>query len=114
MRIQHVWHDTMRLLQDFQGLGVRLTDERLEHVLEHPEMRGSEAAIGVALAFPERLIESPFDPDIRSYYRFYRRTVVGAKHLCVVVKIRPEGAFVLTAYLTDSIKRGRRLWPETE
>jgi hypothetical protein len=110
--IQHVPHDTMRLLRDFQGLEVRLTDERLEHILEHPEMRGSEAAIGVTLAFPERVIESLFDPDIRLYYRFYRRTV--AKHLCVVVKINAEDAFVVTAYLTDSIKRGRRLWPETE
>jgi hypothetical protein len=104
----------MRLLRDFQGLEVRLTDERLEHILEHPEMRGGEAAIGVALAFPERVIESLFDPDIRLYHRLYRRTVVGAKHLCVVVKMSAEDAFVLTAYLTESIKRGRRLWPETE
>ncbi len=59
-------------------------------------------------------IESLFDPDIRLYYRFYRRTVVGAKHLCVVVRMSAEDAFVVTAYLTDSIKRGRRLWPETE
>jgi hypothetical protein len=104
----------MRLLRDFQGLEVRLTDERLEHILEHPEMRGSEAAIGVTLAYPERVVESHFDSDIRLYYRFYRDTVVGAKHLCVVVKISDEDAFVLTAYLTDSIKRGWRLWPETE
>ena len=114
MSIQHVPHDTMRLLRDFQGLEVRLTAERLEHILEHPEMRGSEAAIGVTLALPERVIESLFAPDIRLYHRFYRRTVVGAKHLCVVVKMSAEDAFVLTAYLTDSIKRGRRLWPETE
>jgi hypothetical protein len=104
----------MRLLRDSQGLEVRLTDERLEHILVHPEMRGSEAAMGVTLAFPERVIESPFGHDIRLYYRFYRRTVVGARHLCVVVKISAEDAFVVTAYLTDSIKRGRSLWPETE
>jgi len=93
---------------------VRLTDERLEHILEHPEMRGSEAAIEVTLAYPERVIESLFDPDIRLYYRFYGGTAVGAKHLCVVVKVSAEDAFVLTACLTDSIKRGWRLWPETE
>ena len=91
-----------------------LTDERLEHILVHPEMKGSEAAIGVTLAFPERVMESLFDHDIRLYCRFYRRTVVGAKHLCVVVKIGAEDVFVVTAYLTESIKRGRRLWPETE
>ena len=103
----------MRRLHDFQGREVRLTDERLEHILEHPEMWGSEAAIGVTLAYPDRVIESLFDSDIRLYYRFYRDTVVGAKHLCVVVKTSEEDAFILTAYLTDSIKRGRRLWSET-
>jgi len=54
----------MRLLRDFQGLEVRLTDERLEHILEHSEMRGSDAAIGVTLAYPERVVESHFDSDI--------------------------------------------------
>lgn len=35
----------MKVLHDFQGLSIRLTDERLAHFLEHPEMRGLEAAI---------------------------------------------------------------------
>lgn len=30
----------MRVLRDYQGLSVRLTDERLAHILEHPEMNG--------------------------------------------------------------------------
>ena len=34
--------------------------------------------------------------------------------MCVVVKIAQGDAFVLTAYLTDSVKLGWRLWPETE
>jgi hypothetical protein len=104
----------MRLLRDCQGLEVRLTDERLEHILEHPEMTGREAAIEHTLANPEHVIESLSDPEIRLYYRFYRGTVVGGKHLCVVVKITESDAFVLTAYLTDSVKRGWRIWPETE
>ncbi len=104
----------MKLLRDFQGLGVRLTDERLGHFLEHPEMTGSEAAIEDTLTRPEHVIESLSDPEIRLYYRFYRGTVVGDKHLCVVVKITDGDAFVLTAYLTNSVKRGWRIWPETE
>ena len=35
----------MRILEDFQGLAIRLTDERLAHILEHPEMTGMESAI---------------------------------------------------------------------
>ena len=33
------------------------------------------------------------------YYRFYFRTIVGGKYLCVVVKSRDDDAFVLTAHL---------------
>ncbi len=104
----------MILLRDYQGLEVRLTDERLEHILEHPEMTGSEGAIEETLRNPGRVLESLFDMEAGLYYRFYRETAVGAKYLCVVVKITQGDAFVLTAYLTDSVKRGWRLWPETE
>ena len=71
-RIQHLPQYAMRILRDFRGLEVRLTEERL-------------------------------------YYRFHRMTAVEDKHLCVVVKMSPGDAFVLTAYLTDSVKRGWRL-----
>ena len=45
------------------------------------------------------------------YYRYYVGTMVGDKYLCVVVKVLPADAFVLTAYLTDKVKRGVQLWP---
>lgn len=101
----------MRLLRDFQGLSIRLTDERLAHILEHPEMAGQEGAIEETLVEPESVIESPSDPEARLYYRFYLGTRVGDKHLCVVVKVLPEDAFVLTAYFTDGVKRGVQIWP---
>ena len=50
---------------------MRLTDERLEHILEHPEMMRSETAIEDRLGYPERVVESLFDSEIRLYYRFY-------------------------------------------
>ena len=93
---------------------MRLTEERLEHVLEHPEMSDREAAIEETLLSPGQVFESLFDPGVRLYYRFYRMTAVGDKYLCVVVKMSQGNAFVLTAYLTDSIKRGWRICPETE
>ena len=77
-------------------------------------MTGREGAIEETLRTPERVLGSLFDSEARLYYRFYRETTVGAKYLCVVVKITQGDAFVLTAYLTDSVKRGWRLWPETE
>ena len=112
--IQHLPQYAMRILRDFRGLRVRLTEERLEHILEHPEMSDKEAAIEETLLSPEQVLDSLLDPEVRLYYRFYRMTAVGDKYLCVVVKMRQGDAFVLTAYLTDSIKRGWRLWPETK
>lgn len=33
-------------------------------------------------------------------------------YLCAVVKVQADDAFVLTAYLTDRIKRGVTVWPK--
>ena len=101
----------MKILHDYEGREVRLTDERLAHILEHPEMVGLEEAIGDTLAQPQRVIQSLSDPQARLYYRYYVGTRVGNKFLCVVVKVVGADAFVLTAYLADTIKKGQQLWP---
>ncbi len=101
----------MRVLHDYEGLAIRLTDERLAHILEHPEMAGMEQAIDATLRGPARVVGSFSDPQARLYYRFYFGTRVGDRYLCVVVKVVGDDAFVLTAYLTDRIKRGVALWP---
>lgn len=100
-----------RIFHDFQGLVIRLTDERRAHVLEHPEMVGLEGEIEATLTHPERVIQSFSDPQAHLYYRFYVGTRVGDKFLCVVVKVTTDDAFLLTAYLTDKIRRGVQLWP---
>ena len=51
------------------------------------------------------------DSEARLYYRFYVGTRVGDKYLCVVVKVQSADAFVVTAYLTDKVKKGNLLWP---
>ena len=102
----------MSVLRDYSGLSIRLTNERLTHILEHPEMAGMEKAIEETLARPEKVVESLSDPDARLYYRFYLGTRVGDKYLCVIVKLGGEDAFVVTAYLTDRAKRGVPIWPK--
>jgi len=57
-------------------------------------------------------VESPSDPLARLYYRFHHATLVGGKYVGVVVKILADDAFVVTAYLTDRMKKGASLWPE--
>ena len=83
---------------------LRLTDERLAHILEHPEMVGMESAIEQTIVHPNQVVESISDSAARLYYRFYMGTMVGDKYLCVVVKIMGEEA--------DRVKRGVLLWPK--
>ena len=106
-----LYSDLMKLLHDCEGRAVRLTDERLKHILDHPEMQQMTSAISETLTHPERVIQSRSDLGARLYYRFYIETRVGDKYLCVVVKIKQQDAFVLTAYLTDTIKKGDVVWP---
>lgn len=102
----------MKILSDYRGMAIRLTDERLAHILEHPEMAGLEDAIAKTLANPERVVQSISDEQARLYYRFYAGTRAGDKYLCVVVKVKEDEAFVLTGYLTDALKKGEILWQE--
>ncbi|HUI40471.1 MAG TPA: hypothetical protein VL523_00730 [Terriglobia bacterium] len=73
-------------------------------------MLGLRGALAETLREPEIVVESASDAEARLYYRFYHRTMVGGKHLCVVVKTRRDDAFVVTAYLTDRVQRGTILW----
>ena len=56
-------------------------------------------------------MQSLSDPQAHLYYRWYVGTRVGDKFLCVAVKVVDNDAFVLTAYLTDTIKKGRQVRP---
>lgn len=75
-------------------------------------MTALESAIEETLRQPELVIQSQSDAAATLNYRYYFGTQVGDKWLCVVVKYLPEGAFVLTAYLTDKPKKGVQLWPK--
>jgi hypothetical protein len=86
----------MREYTGHDGRRIRLTDERLAHILEHPEMVDMEPRIAETLTNPAQVVESLSDAQARLYYRFYVGTRVGDKHLCVVVKVLQEDAFVVT------------------
>jgi hypothetical protein len=101
----------MKILEDCFGRKVRLTDERLAHILEHLEMRGLAAEVERVLRQPQLVRRSHSDEAVRLFYEFYAQTIVGGKWLCVVVKYTENDAFVVTAYLTDKPKTGEDLWP---
>ncbi len=101
----------MRILEDCFGRQVRLTDERLAHILEHSEMKNMEVEIERTLHLPQLVRLSRSDDAVRLFYEFYAATIVDGKWLCVVVKYAEDDAFVVTAYLTDKPKAGKDLWP---
>ncbi len=102
----------MAVFTDFEGRRVRLTDERWGHISEHPEMADMRVALEETLVAPEVVVQSAADDKARLYYRYFHRTIVGGKHMCVVAKVLVNDAFVVTAYLTDRVKKGEVLWPK--
>lgn len=101
----------MRIWQDVHNRRVRFTDERWEHIrTEHPEMSEQEERIRETLLTPDIILRSRTAPDIELLYRDYRNTPVTRKYLCIVLKIVGDDVFIITAYFTDTIKKGKTLW----
>ncbi len=101
----------MKIIRDCFGRSVRLTDERVAHILQHQEMTDMAQEVERVLQFPTEVRISRSDESVRLFYEFYAKTMVGGKWLCVVVKYGAENAFVVTAYLTDRLKAGDTIWP---
>jgi hypothetical protein len=100
----------MPILLDYQNRQVRLTEERLAHILIHPEMVGMESQIADTLKNPRLVRKSRSDDSAELFYRFYTQTAIGDKWLCIVVKYSLNDAFIVTAYFTDKPKKGDDLW----
>lgn len=101
-----------RSIIDYAARTVRLTNERLGHIHEHPEMVGQERRIREVLQNPDVVFTSHKDASVHIYYRHYARGPVGSKHLMVAVKILEDDAFVITAFFTDEVKGGEQIWPK--
>jgi len=68
-----------------------------------------EQMLEQTLRDPERVVQSKSDETARLYYRYQIGTLFRDKWLCVVIKYTND-PFVLTAYLTDAVKKGQELW----
>jgi len=87
---------------------IRLTDERYSHIEnDHPEMKGQLLRMEETLTAPETVEVSKSDSSVELYYRFYSKTPVTSKYMCVVVKSNGEDKFIITSYFTDKIKKGK-------
>lgn len=81
---------------------IYLTKERWQHITqEHPNIDDLEAIKG-ALAYPDTIRASKYDPNhVRWYYRYNKRL---RRYLFVAVKYLNGEGFVITAYYMRSIQ----------
>jgi hypothetical protein len=92
-----------------QGFSVRVTRARWELITttKHPVMTGHESSVRLALESPDEVRQSCTDPNVLLFYR-----AEGTRRwVCAVTKHGPDEAFLVTAYPTDAIKEGIRVWP---
>ena len=74
--------------------------------LKHPVMVGREADVKATLENPDEIRQSRSDPAV---YLFYSAERPG-RWVCAVGKRSNGDGFLITAYPTDAIKEGRRVW----
>ena len=91
------------------GFSVRVTRARWELItgIKHPVMAGRESSVRLTLGSPDEIRASRTDPEVLLFYK-----AEGARRwVCAVTKRAPDEAFLVTAYPTDAIKEGIRVWP---
>jgi hypothetical protein len=75
--------------------------------IKHPVMNGHEADVKATLQEPDEVRQSRSDPDVYLFYRAER----SQRWVCAVAKKTDGQGFLVTAYPTDAIKEGTRIWP---
>ena len=94
-----------RRFTDEHGNELRLTDERLRHILRrHPEIAFQLHRLAETLTSPDAVSPSRSNPAVQLYYRLYPDLRGRNRYLCLVVKRETGYSFILTAYLDRRIK----------
>lgn len=97
----------MELIDKFNRT-IILTVERWKHItVNHPEIKNLLKELQGTLEEPDIVNTSINNKDVVLFYKFYEHIYKG-KYMCVVVK--PNDELIITAYITDRIKRGEVEW----
>ncbi|MFP4687590.1 MAG: hypothetical protein ACLFN5_05725 [bacterium] len=101
----------MEQLLNWKNRQIRFTRERRRHIKEnYPEMREQFIKIKETLKKPDIVKKSKTDDEVLLAYKHYPKTPVTEKYMCLVIKNDSDDSFVVTAYFTDSIKKGELIW----
>ena len=87
---------------------ITLSDERWKHITEtHPELIDKLDVLKKTLEEPELIKRSVYDEKVILIYKYYEH-IYNGKYMCVVVTL--DNGLVVTAYITDKIKKGEIIW----
>ncbi|HEX7926576.1 MAG TPA: DUF4258 domain-containing protein [bacterium] len=91
------------------GLTVRIAAAQWERIvaIKHPVLTGREAEVIAAIESPDEIRRSRHASDVVLCYKLERP----GRWICAVVKRLQSDGFLITAYITDAIKEGTRIWP---
>jgi hypothetical protein len=92
------------------GLTVRVTRNRWLVIVsaKHPVMAGRELSVKEALERPDEVRQSRIDPQVLLFYK----AEATKRWTCAIAKRLADSGFLITAYPTDAIKEGVRIWPK--
>jgi hypothetical protein len=91
------------------GFAVVVTRARWELIAtsKHPVMMGRESSVRLALESPDEVRQSRSDAEVLLFYK----AEATRRWVCAVARRGHDQASLVTAYPTDAIKEGTRVWP---
>jgi|SRR3989338_7086527 len=92
-------------VDSYLGKKIRITKQYWNKVIKtkHPLMKDKESIVKGTLITPTELRVSRKDPTVFLYYK-----KLNGKYSCVVTKSLNGEGFIITAYITDRIKAGKK------
>ncbi len=89
------------------GFQVRCSEEWWHYVstVKHPVLENRLDDVIATLSTPDEVRRSAKDPAVLLFYR-----PTAPRLLCVVVREENGAGFLITAYPTDSLKKGEIVW----
>ncbi len=90
------------------GVVIRTTKEYWERIItiKHPSIKKFSSKVKLALEEPDQVRKSKQDKRVHLYYKN-----VGKIWVCVIADhINSEEGYIITAYLTDRIKEGEKIY----
>ena len=103
-------NDLLFEVQTPLGFSIRVTADRWKLIVtaKHPVMAGRESLVQAALEAPDEVRQSRIDSQVLLFYK----AETTRRWTCAVAKRAAGSAFLITAYPTDAIKEGVRIWPK--